>query len=164
MTMHRDFKELISLFNEEKVEFLLVGAHALALHGHPRFTGDMDLWVHASKANAKRVFTALARYGAPLNQTQASEFSKPGLVLQIGLPPMRIDILTSLTGLSWPGAWKRRCTTSLAGVDVSFLSVQDMITNKRAIGRHKDLADVELLEAKPRHTRQPSGASHDRRA
>ncbi|MEL6184161.1 MAG: DUF6036 family nucleotidyltransferase [Myxococcota bacterium] len=144
--MHPDFKDLLSEFIDQKVEFLLVGAHALAAHGHVRATKDIDLWVRPDSANARRVFAALARFGAPLAGVDVTDFETPGVVFQIGVEPVRIDILTTVDGLDFEEAWSGRLTIQLEELSVPLISKSDLIRNKKASGRLQDLADVEKLE------------------
>ncbi len=144
--MSPDFKDLLSEFNARGVEYLLVGAYALAAHGHVRATGDLDLWVRPDGANAKRVLDALEAYGAPLEGLTAADLSRPDTVFQIGVAPLRIDILTSIDGVDFAEAWAARSTTSFADQPIAVLSVRHLIRNKRAVGRPQDLADVEWLE------------------
>jgi hypothetical protein len=141
-----DFKELLSEFNARGVEYLLVGAYALAAHGHVRATGDLDLWVRPEGANAKRVLEALKAYGAPLQGLTESDLSRPDTVFQIGVAPLRIDILTSIDGVDFAEAWAGRSATRFADQPIAVLSVRHLIRNKRTVGRPQDLADVEWLE------------------
>lgn len=128
--------------------FLVVGAHALAVHGVPRATGDLDVWVLADPVNAKRVWAALERFGAPVDALGATpgDLARPGVVLQIGLPPRRIDILTDLTGVDFESAWRTRVVHRIGSLEVPFVDRETFIRNKRATGRLRDLADVERLE------------------
>ena len=144
--LNPDYRDILSLFAEEQVEFLLVGAYALAAHGYVRATGDIDLWVRAEPANAQRVMRALARFGAPLSQVSAADFSKPGIVFQIGLAPRRIDILTLIDGVDFARAWPDRLEVELEGLVVPVLSWAHLKENKRAAGREKDRADLAWLE------------------
>ncbi len=144
--MNQDFVDLLQAFVESNVRFLVVGAYAFALHARPRATGDLDLWVEPEPQNARRVIQALRRFGAPLAQITEDEFSRPGTVVQIGVAPRRIDILTELTGLSFTEAWDDRVSHKFASVDVFFLGKRTFIKNKKALGRHKDLADLEAVE------------------
>ncbi len=144
--MNRDFVEMLSALSEAGAEFLLVGAHALAAHGHPRATGDLDLWVRADAANARRVLQALGRFGSPLFDLSEADLAREGTVFQIGLPPARIDLLTSVSGVRFEEAWPRRTTVTLAGVAVGVIGREDLIRNKRATGRAQDLLDAERLE------------------
>lgn len=144
--MNRDFVEMLSALSEAGAEFLLVGAHALAAHGHPRATGDLDLWVRADAANARRVLQALGRFGSPLFDLSEADLAREGTVFQIGVPPTRIDLLTSVSGVRFEEAWPRRTTVTLAGVAVGVIGREDLIRNKRATGRAQDLLDAERLE------------------
>jgi hypothetical protein len=144
--VNQDFVDLLRAFAAADVRFLVVGAYALALHGRPRATGDLDLWVEASAENAPRVMRALAAFGAPLADVNPQDFERPGVVYQIGVPPGRIDILTDLTGVSFAEAWAGRMRRPFGDVDVDFIGLAAFIRNKRAIGRAKDLADIEGLE------------------
>jgi hypothetical protein len=125
---------------------MVVGAYALGLHGRPRATGDLDVWVDAKPENAARVLRALAAFGAPLQDLTADDLSREGITYQIGLPPLRIDILTTLTGITFSEAWPHRVRGNLGDVEVDFIGRADFIKNKRATGRHKDLGDIEGLE------------------
>lgn len=145
--LHEDFCELLILFVEAGVEFVIVGAYALALHGAPRASGDIALFVRPSPENAERVFAALARFGAPLGAAgvTAADFSAPGVVYQIGLPPHRIDILTEISGIPFDEVWASRETADLQGRAVAFIGRQAFLKNKEATGRLRDLADAERL-------------------
>ncbi len=135
------FKELLELLNSHKVEYLVVGSYALAFHGVPRFTGDIDLFVKPEDANAKRILSMLDEFGfGSLN-----DFTSPDNVVQLGVPPVRVDIMTSLTGVSWEKAEAGKISGSYGETIVSFISKKDLIANKKALGRSKDLADIEAL-------------------
>lgn len=144
--MNADFVDLLRAFVAADVRFLIVGAYALALHGRPRATGDLDVWVEATPANAARVMRALAAFGAPLAEISESDFAREGVVYQIGVPPGRIDILTKLTGLAFSEAWEGRLERPFGDVRASFIGRDAFVRNKRATGRTKDLADIEGLE------------------
>jgi hypothetical protein len=143
--LNPDYRDMLSAFDDADVEYLVVGAYAVAAHGHPRATGDIDLWVRPSSDNAKRVLRALDAFGAPLSEISEEDFRKPNLVFQIGIAPRRIDILTSAEGLTFDVAWRDRLIVELEGVSVPVLSKEHLIQNKRALGRHQDLADIEHL-------------------
>ena len=146
--MHPDSVEMLSMLSAEGVEFIIVGAHALAAHGIPRATGDLDIWVRPTRENAKRTYAALARFGAPLEDLTADDLVLEGTVFQIGLPPARIDILSGITAVTFDEAWPRRLVVEVAeGLHVPILGRDDFIRNKRAVGRPKDLSDVAWLEA-----------------
>jgi hypothetical protein len=148
--VNRDFRDLLAEFNACAVEYLVVGAHALAAHGHVRATKDLDLWVRPERANARRVLTALERFGAPLSGLTESDLSGPGLIFQIGIPPVRVDVVTSIDGVDFSEAWVARMQSRFADQPAHVLSRQHLIQNKRASGRTQDLADVEWLEREVR--------------
>jgi hypothetical protein len=141
--MNPDFVDLLRAFVAADVRFLIVGAYALALHGRPRATGDLDVWVEASPDNAARVMQALASFGAPLSDVSVDDFSRPGVTFQIGVAPGRIDILTELTGLTFAEAWPGRMRRPFGEIEVDFIGRAAFIQNKRATGRAKDLGDIE---------------------
>jgi hypothetical protein len=144
--MNRDFVEMLSALSAARAEFLVVGAHAVAAHGVPLATGDLDIWVRPSPQNAERVFTALQAFGAPLLDLTHEDLSRPGIVFQIGVVPCRIDILTEITGVDFDQAWQSRLESKIEGIHVDFIGRSELIANKRATGRPKDLADVAALE------------------
>ena len=145
--MNEDFRDVLAALLAGEVLFLVVGAHALAVHGVPRATGDLDIWIAADPANADRVFSALVHFGAPIEALGVSrdDLKRPDQVVQIGLPPRRIDILTSISGVAFDEAWSGRVTCEVAGLAVPFLGRAELIRNKRATGRMKDRADLEAL-------------------
>lgn len=145
--LNPDFRDMLSAFIEESVEFLVVGAYALAAHGVPRATGDLDFWIRRDSDNAQRVFRALGLFGAPLDQLNVADLTRPDLVYQIGVEPNRIDILTTIDGVTFEEAWPSRVTARIDDLDVPILGREQLIRNKRALGRTKDLADIEALEA-----------------
>lgn len=140
--MNPDFEALLAELNGADARFLVVGAYAVALHSRPRATGDLDLWVEPTPTNAARVHRALRAFGAPLADLSETDLQQPDLVYQIGVPPRRIDILTSLDGLTFSEAWPSRVQGALGRVACSFLGRADLIRNKRATGRPRDLADL----------------------
>ena len=150
MQLNRDFSDRLSDFRDARVRFLVVGAYAMVLHGRPRTTGDLDLWVEPTPENAARVFQALGRFGAPLAGRTPRDFEQPHVVFQIGVAPGRIDVLTSLTALEFPAAWRNRRRMKYGEIPISVLSAPDLIKNKKALGRLRDLADVEEMEKIPR--------------
>lgn len=144
--MSPDFKDLLSEFNAHRVEYLVVGAQALAAHGRVRATGDLDTWVRPEPANAKRVLGALAVFGAPPHDLGVEDLSRPDTIFQIGVPPLRIDVLTGIDAVEFDEAWNSRFPAKFADETVPVLSVPLLIRNERAVGRMQDLADVEWLE------------------
>ncbi len=140
-----DFRELLSLFNTEGVRYLIVGGFALAHYGRPRYTKDLDLWVDRSDENARRVYQALARFGAPLHNLSHRDFTEPDVVFQVGIEPLRVDVLTDISGVQFAEAWDRRESSKYGDVPVYLIGKSDYITNKRASGRSQDLRDVEAL-------------------
>jgi hypothetical protein len=144
--MNQDFIDLLRAFIAADVRFLIVGAYALALHGRPRATGDLDVWVEPTPDNAERVMRALVEFGAPTAAIDRDDFTRPGVVYQIGVAPGRIDILTELTDLTFAEAWAGRMRRLFGEVEVDFIGKEAFIRNKRAIGRPKDLGDIEGME------------------
>ena len=146
MEIPNDFKELLALLNAHKVEYLVVGAFALAHHGAPRFTGDMDILVKPEIENARRILSSLNEFGFSSVGLSKEDFIKPERVVQLGVSPVRVDFLTSLTGVGWQEAYNEKTEGTLAGVPVYFVGKQALLKNKKALGRAKDLADIESLE------------------
>lgn len=144
--MNPDFSELLLTFNAHHVEYLLVGAHALAVYGHVRATKDIDLWVRPEADNAQRVLKALSAFGAPLGDLSQDDLRKPGTVFQIGVPPVRVDVITAIDGVDFAEAWPDRFKTNFGSVPVFVISRHHLITNKKQSARLQDLADVEQLE------------------
>ena len=145
--LNDDFRDLLAALDRAGAAYLVIGAHAMALHGVPRATGDLDLWVRPDAENAERVYRALVEFGAPVAALAVTvrNLAAPGVIYQIGLPPRRIDILTEVSGLEFGEAWSSRVLVSLDGIDVPFLGRDALLRNKQASGRAKDLLDVELL-------------------
>ena len=143
--MNQDFVDLLRALLAADARFLIVGAYALAHHGRPRATGDLDVWVDATPDNASRVISALVAFGAPMEHLSEVDFASPGAVVQLGVPPGRIDLLTSLTGLTFGEAWTTRETGTFGGVTVAILGREAFIRNKRETGRTRDLGDIEGL-------------------
>jgi len=145
--MNRDFSELLLAFNANDVEYLVVGAHALAVYGHVRATKDIDVWVRSEKKNASKVLRALSAFGAPHAELSENDLTTPGTIFQIGLPPLRVDILTEIDGVNFDDAWPERVDTTFGSISIHVISRHHLIANKRATGRLQDLADIERLEA-----------------
>lgn len=144
--MNRDFAEMLAALSGAGAEFLIVGAHALAAHGTPRATGDLEIWIRPTPENAALVFKALTEFGAPLADLSESDLAAPDLVFQMGLPPVRIDILTKISGVTFDEAWKARLSLQVEGQEVPVLGLAELILNKKAAARPKDLADLAMLE------------------
>ena len=145
--LNEDYRDMLHALSDEKVKFLLVGAYALAAHGYPRATMDIDIWVMPSPENADAVLRALRRFGAPLQKLTKEDLQKDGTVFQIGVAPRRIDIITAATGLQFEETYRNSISVNIEAVEVHIPSINDLIRNKRATGRTKDLADAETLEA-----------------
>ena len=146
--MNRDFIELLAALLRADARFLIVGAHAMGVHGVPRATGDLDVWVAPDPANAERVWTALLDFGAPVRTLglSARDLAAERIVVQMGIPPRRIDLLTSVTGLQFDAAWRKRRVVRVDDLDLPFLGREALLRNKRETGRLKDLADVDTLD------------------
>ena len=144
--LNSDYRDMLYALSEESVRYLLVGAYALAVHGHVRATGDIDLWVERGEDNARRVMAALERFGAPLQNIEARDFEVPDTVFQIGVAPRRIDLLTAIDAVEFEEAWQEREEIEVAGLKVPVVGRHHLLRNKRATGRLKDEADALLLE------------------
>jgi hypothetical protein len=145
--LNPDFRDILSAFFAEQVDFIIVGAYAVAAHGLPRATGDIDLWINCSEANAEKVWRALKNFGAPATDFSQTDLSKAGTVIQLGVAPRRIDILTEITGVQFAEAREQSITVNLEGLNIPVISREHLIRNKRAVGRPQDLADVARLES-----------------
>ena len=145
MEIQPDFKELLALLNAHNVDYVIVGAYALAFHGAPRFTGDIDIFVKPDTKNAESILAALKEFGFGSLDLNKSDFQQPDKVIQLGVPPVRVDLLTSLTNVPWQLAYSGRVEGAYGDVPVYFLGREEFLTNKKALGRKKDLADIEAL-------------------
>ena len=145
MFVNSDFSDLLRLFNAKNVRYLVIGGYAVTQHAEPRFTKDLDLWVNTETANAEAVYDALRQFGAPLTDLKADDFAEEGYFYQMGVPPLRVDILMGIPGVEFEEAWQRRVEILFDDLPVLFISRQDLITAKRASGRPQDLIDAELL-------------------
>ena len=143
--MNPDFRELLRALSDADARFLIVGAYAVSYHAEPRATADLDLWIDATPENAERVYRALQAFGAPLSDLSPADLSTPGIVFQIGVAPRRVDILTSIDGVAFADAWPCRAEASYEGVRFPVIGIDALMKNKRAVGRPKDLLDLELL-------------------
>ena len=145
MIFERDFVDFIRLLNVYHVEYLIVGAHALAFHGRPRHTGDSDIWIKPSKDNASKMLTVLDDFGFGSLSIEEKDFLKEGYVTQLGYPPLRIDILNSISGVEFDEAYSNKTEGKVEDLRVNFINVKEFIKNKKATGRPKDLADIAAL-------------------
>ena len=145
MELDKDFNEFVELFLEHNVRFLIVGGYALAAHGLPRATGDLGAWVWVNPENAQNIMRALNAFGFQNLSLTESDFSKEDSIIQLGYPPFRIDILTSIDGVVFDQAWEKKIVVELNGMNVPFIGRDDLITNKKAAGRPQDIADVSRL-------------------
>lgn len=145
MAVEKDFRDLFALFNAHHVEYMIVGGYALAFHGAPRYTGDMDIYVQPDATNAQGVITALTEFGFGSLELSKADFVKADMVVQLGVRPVRIDLITSISGVSWEEAYAGRTQDTYGDVTVYYIGRKQFIANKRAIGRKKDIADLEAL-------------------
>jgi predicted nucleotidyltransferase len=145
--LNRDFKECVASFNAHGVEYLVVGGYALAAHGRPRYTGDIDLWIRATNDNAARVLAALADFGFASVNITLTDLTQADNVIQLGYPPRRIDLLTSIDGVAFEACYSRRHNVAIDGIDLPIIGLADFKTNKRATGRTQDRADLEALDS-----------------
>lgn len=152
MAANPHFKELLRAFNEKKIEYLIVGGYAVMKYTEPRFTKDLDLWIRNSSENAAKVYEALAEFGAPLQKDGLvpADFSGNNVTYQLGVAPVRIDILTHITGVEFEEAWSRRVPSTFSGAPVHFISLGDLVKNKQSVGRSSDLEQLERIQAKSR--------------
>jgi predicted nucleotidyltransferase len=141
-----DYKDMLLALSDANIDFLLVGAYAVAAHGHPRATGDLDLWVRPDAETAPKVYRVLAEFGAPLHDLTVDDLASPGMVFQIGVEPSRIDILTAISGVVFDDAWENRMSIEMDSIKLNVIGRADLIVNKRACGRPKDIADAETLD------------------
>lgn len=145
MKLHKDLSEFVELLNSNNVRYLVVGAHAMAFHGRPRYTSDFDLFVSHSADNAQRIVRVIEQFGMGSLGVTAEAMAAPDVVLQLGVSPNRIDLLTTLTGLDFEGVWQKRIDAAIDGLPMHFIGKDDLITNKRALARPQDIADVHEL-------------------
>jgi len=146
MLLKEDFRDILSIFNEENVQYMLVGGLAAILHGYSRFTRDIDLFVWPNAENAVRIIKALEKFGAPMHDISAEDFEKEGTIFQIGFAPIRIDIITAIDGINFKEAYENIQIAEVDALKIPLISLLDLIRNKKAVGRGQDLVDVEHLE------------------
>jgi len=143
--LHQDFKDFLRLLNSNTVEYLLVGGYAVGYHGYPRATGDMDIWIAISETNARKTAKVLSDFGMPKEAVSKGLFLERDKVIRLGVPPVRIGVITGASGVDFVECYSRREVIDIDGIPVSFISLKDLKANKRAVGRHKDLEDLEHL-------------------
>ena len=146
MPANKDYKDLFKILNEEKVEYLIVGAHAVIYYAEPRYTKDLDIWVNPSQENSKRVWKALSKFGAPLTEITLKDFQDSELIYQIGIEPNRIDILMGVAGLDFEVAYSNKSLSTYDGEPINILNKKDLIKTKKTTGRAQDIIDIENLE------------------
>ncbi len=156
MFVNFDFTELLNLFNVNGVRYLIIGGYAVVQYAEPRFTKDLDLWVSTDPGNAKAVFRALAEFGAPLAGMTEQDFAAEGYFYQMGVPPVRVDVLMGIPGVDFEQAWQNRVQVDFEGLVVTFISKPDLIKAKLAAGRDQDLKDAESLSELPRQSKKKS--------
>ena len=143
--LNKDYSEILQILSDHDVKFIVVGAYAMGVYGYVRATGDIDVWVMASAENSEKVYEALKVFGAPLAQIDKQTFDQPGIVFQIGVAPRRVDILTQIDGIQFDQAYEKRNVIEIEGMEIPFISLKDLVTNKLSTGRAKDKLDAEEL-------------------
>jgi len=146
MFVNSDFSDLLRIFNDNNVRYLVIGGYAVVQYAEPRYTKDLDIWISTDTANAKSVYRSLKEFGAPLTELSEADFSEEGYFYQMGVPPVRVDILMGIPGVAFEAAWEKRVEVNFDELLVSFISREDLIRAKRASGRPQDLTDADALE------------------
>lgn len=146
MELDKDFKEFLALLSQQEVEYLVVGGYAVAFHGHPRYTGDIDIWINPTKTNAEKLIRAIEEFGFEVEPLKQVDFEKETVAFHLGSPPIRIDIMNRISGIKFLDCYSRRIEMAMEGIKIYYISLPDLIANKRASGRHKDLGDIEQLQ------------------
>ena len=145
MFVNSDFSDLLRIFNANRVKYLVIGGYAVVQYAEPRYTKDLDMWIRTDNANAEAVYKSLREFGAPLEGLTARDFAEEGYFFRIGIPPIRVDIIMGIPGANFDECWQRRNEEDFDGLEVCFISKQDLIAAKRASGRPQDLIDADLL-------------------
>ena len=144
--MNADYIDMLKCLNKAGVDYILVGGWAVNMYGYIRATVDLDIWILADADNAKKVYSAVAEFGAPVAEMKPEDFAEYGMIFQIGVAPCRVDIISKISGVTYADAVTRAVPKTIDGIPVRIISLEDLIANKKASGRAKDLADVEVLE------------------
>lgn len=144
--LSKDFKEFVALLKKHDAEYMIVGGYAVGVHGYPRYTGDLDIWLNPTKANAERVLRAITDFGFGSFNLTVADLTQEGNVIQLGQPPLRIDLLTTIDGVTFDACYTNRKEVTFDGLTMNFIGYHDLVTNKKATGRHRDLDDVENME------------------
>ena len=144
--LSKDFKEFVALLKKHEAQYMIVGGYAVGVHGYPRYTGDLDIWLNPTTTNAGRILRAIDEFGFGSFNLTVEDLTKEGNVIQFGQPPLRIDLLTSIDGVAFDACYANRKVVTFGGLPMNFIGYHDLITNKKATGRHRDLDDVENLE------------------
>jgi len=143
--LHPDFKDFLRLLNYHNVRYLLVGGYAVGYHGYPRATGDMDIWIELSESNSKKVFSVCRDFGMPIEEISEDLFLEKNKIIRMGVPPVRLEVRTSASGVAFDECFSNREVIEIDGIQINFISLNDLKKNKRAAGRHKDLEDIDHL-------------------
>jgi predicted nucleotidyltransferase len=156
MTLAKDFEEFVILLNKHNVEYMVVGGYAMAFHGKPRYTGDLDIWIGISEDNAGKLINVIADFGMASLGFEKADFLQPGYVSQIGYPPLRIDILNAIDGVGFEEAYKNKQTLEEGDLKIAYIGLNDLLTNKQASGRKRDIDDVkEIKKITPKQENEP---------
>lgn len=142
---NHDFREFVTLLNKNEVKYLIVGGYAVGIHGHPRYTGDLDIWLLPEPENAKKILTTIKEFGFGSLDIKENDLTKKDSVIQLGYPPLRIDLITNIDGVHFEECYPNKKTVEIEGLPVNFIGYDDLIKNKKASGRHQDLGDIENL-------------------
>jgi len=146
MVLNKDFREFIELLNAHNIKYLVVGGYAVTVHGYPRYTNDIDIWLWIDKSNAENLIRVLKEFGFGAFDIKIEDFLNPDKVIQLGYPPNRIDLLTSISGVEFEDCYPKRVSMKIAGITIDFIDLENLKKNKKASGRHKDLNDLENLD------------------
>ena len=144
--LSKDFKEFVALLKKHEAEYMIVGGYAVGVHGYPRYTGDLDIWLNPTEPNAARVLKVVDEFGFGSFNLTVTDLTKEGNVIQFGQPPLRIDLLTSIDGVTFDACYTNRKEVTFDGLAMNFIGYHDLVTNKKATGRHRDLDDVENMQ------------------